>query len=559
MLTLLENLFLFDIHETMIPSRMWTVIVLVFLAALCNFFAQPNELFLNGNWLFGLIGYVPLYLLCARSLHRPRDGVLAGLLYGLISTLSSYFWLSNFGDYSLWTIGAVSAIYSIFYAAFLPLLQYLIGHGSAGNSLSCHKTHHLKPLLFAIAWTAFEFFKSRGYLAFPWNLAAFPFHNLLLLNQIVELAGVWIISFTVFLLQGAMGQLILSPPTRRQPYLPALRCLACAALMTLLFILYGTFRITDIRQDIEAENDTILVLLVQQNEDSWAQGNQNAALQQVIDLSVRGIEEAREKYNRTPDIVSWSETSLSYLYSQDTPFFTQNPPELSFRDYLRFSNTGLITGAPLLREESVYMNGVIHLNREGQVLGDYGKIHLIPFAEHIPLANLPFFSAFLENVIGLPSSGWSPGEGIRTLHLDNSGLSIGTPVCFEDSFSNITRAFVGQGADILLNLTNNSWSRTRSAQMQHFVSARYRAIENRRPLLRSTNSGVTSIILPDGSIQAEIPMFQPDYLLAELKVSPESSMTFYTRYGDWFAWFMALGLLGVLLFRRYVRNSHAAM
>ena len=196
------------------------------------------------------------------------------------------------------------------------------------------------------------------------------------------------------------------------------------------------------------------------------------------------------------------------------------------------------------------MNGVIHLNPEGQLLGDYGKIHLIPFAEHIPLSDLAFFSNFLEN-IGLPASGWTPGNEIRNLHLDSLGLSVGTPVCFEDSFANNTRAFIRQGADILLNLTNNSWSRTNSAQIQHFIAARYRAIENRRPLLRTTNSGLTSIVLPDGSIQAEIPMFQPDYLLAELEIDPNAPDTFYTRYGDWFAWLVALGLLGLLLFRRF--------
>ncbi|MGI9255929.1 MAG: apolipoprotein N-acyltransferase [Salinispira sp.] len=540
------------------------IIVLVFLAALCNFLAQPNELFLGGNWFFGIFSFIPLYILALR--YTKRQNVFAGYVYALLTTLSNYFWLANFGDYSLWTIGSVSILNMIFHGAFFSLVHYLIGssefrpaHGHGRLQDRWHdqwqwQDRWLRPLLFAMAWTAFEFFKSRGYLAFPWNLAAFPFHNWLTLNQIGELAGIWPISFVIFLLQSSIAELISSMnnrPSKNRLHEPALRYVLCAAAILLAFNLYGFFRLNNVRlEQGEGENEEpVIVLLVQQNADSWSRGEEISALQTLIGLSNDGIDESLRTYGRVPDIVSWSETSLRYPYNPNNAFFAENPPGISFREYLAGSNTDLITGAPIVRSERVYMNGVIHLDSGGNALGDYGKIHLIPFAEHIPLTNLPLFANFLENTIGLYPSGWTPGEGIRTFHFADSKLRIGTPVCFEDSFATNARAFAQDGADLLLNLTNNSWSRTQSAQYQHFVAARYRAIETRRPLLRATNSGLTSIIMPDGSIHNHIPMFEPAYLLAEIHVNRNAGISFYTRYGDWFAWLVGAGMVLVLIKR----------
>jgi apolipoprotein N-acyltransferase len=305
-----------------------------------------------------------------------------------------------------------------------------------------------------------------------------------------------------------------------------------------------------------ADADTLTVLLVQQNVDSWASGDRSLGLRRAIDLSLEGILESSSRYSSAPDLIAWSETSLNRPYGPDSGYYENNPSPISMRNFLAFSSAELITGAPIIRSYQPLeaYNGSIHIDSRGRLLGEYGKIQLIPFAEHIPFTDFKPLSSFLESVIGLPPSGWTAGKRIELFTLAD-GLKVGTPICFEDSFARNTRLFVADGADILLNLTNNAWSKTRSAQMQHLVSARYRAIENRRFLLRSTNGGVTSIIGPDGRIIRETPMFEENYLLERVSVPRNQGLTFYSRFGDWFAWLAVALLFAFIVVRRRETDS----
>ncbi|HAP55672.1 MAG TPA: hypothetical protein DCQ16_07200 [Spirochaetaceae bacterium] len=108
-------------------------------------------------------------------------------------------------------------------------------------------------------------------------------------------------------------------------------------------------------------------------------------------------------------------------------------------------------------------------------------------------------------------------------------------MCFEDAFAELCRRYFLQGADLLINLTNDSWSRTRSAQIQHWAIARFRAIENRRTLVRSTNSGVSCVVDPWGRSLVELPQFEAGTMLVRVPVYADSGLSVYGRFGDWFA------------------------
>ncbi len=512
---------------------------LIIFSALLNWLAQPNELFNQGTIVCGLVSYVPIYLAFRKNIHTARQSIKLGLLYAVISTISSYFWLSNFGEYSLWTIGGVILVYLVFYGTFFRLLFHLA---------SVKPPEQVFPFAFVLAWVSFEFFKSRGYLAFPWNLAAFPFHRINVFNQIADVAGVWIISAAVFMLQAWGAEYYLKRTSHSR------NGLVMSLAVIVAFFGYGTIRLAQFSfADSSASEDSreITALLIQQNVDSWAADDPAEGMRTAIALSRKGMEESLKKYGKKPDIISWSETSLRYPYetSPGPEYYRSEPSEYPFSRFLNDTGTGLVTGAPIILnlDPPSSMNGVLHIARNGTVQFRYGKIHLVPFAEHLPFSDIPVVATFLREVIGLPSRGWTAGRTISLLYFEESGLYAGTPICFEDSFSNLTRQFVREGADILLNLTNNSWSKTKSAQLQHLISSKYRSIENRRPLLRATNSGVTSIIDRRGRMVEEIPMFNSNYLLGKLKVASDAGLTIYSRFGDWFAWTMVSGLLAVLI------------
>ena len=122
-------------------------------------------------------------------------------------------------------------------------------------------------------------------------------------------------------------------------------------------------------------------------------------------------------------------------------------------------------------------------------------------------------------------------------------MRFATPICFEDAFPDLNRRFIRAGADLLVNLTNDSWSQTVSAETQHFVAAKLRAVENRRVLIRATNGGVTAAIDPWGRVIGEVaPLFTATSLRLQVPVYRPVADTPYTRFGDYLPW-----LLGLLL------------
>jgi apolipoprotein N-acyltransferase len=122
----------------------------------------------------------------------------------------------------------------------------------------------------------------------------------------------------------------------------------------------------------------------------------------------------------------------------------------------------------------------------------------------------------------------------------------GVPICFEDAFPDVCARFFRNGADILVNITNDSWSLTDSAETQHFVVARFRSIEFRRVLARATNAGVTAVVDAEGRTIASLPLFTEAVLPVEIPVQISPAPTTYFLLGDWFPAFLALSLFGCI-------------
>ena len=133
---------------------------------------------------------------------------------------------------------------------------------------------------------------------------------------------------------------------------------------------------------------------------------------------------------------------------------------------------------------------------------------------------------------------------IFSLPLRTGGsVRFATPICFEDAFPDLNRRFILAGADLLVNLTNDAWSRTVSAETQHFVAAKLRAVENRRVLVRATNGGVTAAVDPWGrAIGDPVPLFTATAVRLQVPVYRPPAATPYTRFGDYLP-----PLLGLLL------------
>jgi apolipoprotein N-acyltransferase len=219
---------------------------------------------------------------------------------------------------------------------------------------------------------------------------------------------------------------------------------------------------------------------------------------------------------------------LDYLAEQDVPFVIGND------DARREMNA---EG----RWEQVDYNAVLLFDR-GEIAGLYRKLRLVPFTEHFPYGKqFPWIYEALERA---DTHFWKPGDAATVF--ESRGIKFSSPICFEDTFGYLSRDFVRNGAELLVNLSNDAWSRSLPAQMQHLSMAVFRAVENRRAMVRSTASGQTCGIDPTGRIIAMAEPFTEAWLTVEVPLLQEE--TFYTRYGDFLPWiFMTLAALLLII------------
>jgi apolipoprotein N-acyltransferase len=189
-------------------------------------------------------------------------------------------------------------------------------------------------------------------------------------------------------------------------------------------------------------------------------------------------------------------------------------------------------------------NSAILFSSELKVIGKYSKVHLVPFGEYVPL------SGYLElGTLVAASGAFSPGDGFNLISFGDK--KFGTFICFESIFPDIGRAFKEQGADFLVELTNDAWFERTSALYQHLGMAAFRAIETRLPLIRATNTGISSFINRNGKIEGVTRAFTEEILDGTITI--QKGKTIYAHYGDWFFWlqgFVFISLVGYFVFKR---------
>jgi len=535
--------------------RRSTLILLTLISSLLFPLSLPNEVFHYGNAALGFVSLAPAF---AAVVLAPSYGFasILGMVFGGLSTVLTSYWLSFFQGYSVWTMGGTALAYMGFNAMLFPYLR-AFGRSRTG----------LRPLLMAMAWTAYEFFKSVGFTAYPWGLSAYPVAGILPLIQVADVTGVYGVCFLLAFANALVAEWMLVSPGRasgpaivsaggglpRFPEAPARRLAGLAAFWAfcLAAILgYGAWRLaTPIPKVLSAR-----FLLVQQNMDPWDPGGTGKVLRTSQELTLQGLAEA----GGPVDLVVWSESSLnSPIVVNDREWY---PEKNALVPYAR--KTGvyhLVGGAVILnwpevlrtrkQETAKEMNSAIFFAPDGSVLDTYGKIHPVPFAEAVPFYDNPAVYRFFAEVLDLRYM-WTLGSRrtVFRLPLDGGGeLAFATPICFEDAFAGLCSDMIKDGADILVNLTNDSWSNQASSEIQHFVVARWRAVENRRTLVRSTNGGMSVVVDPWGRILDTMPLFEKTSKTVEVPVYRENGFTFYARYGDWLpVAFLALLFLAIL-------------
>ena len=307
-----------------------------------------------------------------------------------------------------------------------------------------------------------------------------------------------------------------------------------------MVLFYGKVRLMEINK-ISQTSLEIPVGLIQGNIDQGIKWNK-AFRQQAIAIHQRLSVESLKNGAR---LIIWPESS--------TPFYFQSSLDYQrvIFDIISGSDTYILVGSPFF----IQLNNVVRnynsaflLSPRRKVLERYEKIHLVPYGEYIPLKR--FFPFINKMVVGIGD--FYSGERRTIFKIPDGSFSV--LICYEIIFPDLTRRFVKDGAQFLVNITNDAWFGNTSAPFQHLSMATVRAIENRRFIARAANTGISAIIDATGEIQSTTKLFTEQLLTGTIR--PLSIKTFYTRFGDVFAYLsivFSFFLISFALLKRFKR------
>ena len=241
-------------------------------------------------------------------------------------------------------------------------------------------------------------------------------------------------------------------------------------------------------------------------------------------------------YPTHPDLVVWPEAPAPFF--ENDPRFQKAMASIVQAEKAPLIVSGIGSNPDPAGNEILDHVSAMVFAADGQEIGRYDKIHLVPFGEFVPFPKLLFFAHKLTGAV----SRFTPGTERTTFRLN--GHRYGVFICYEAVFADEVRHFAQLGGEVLVNISDDGWYGDTSAPWQHLNMARMRAIENRRWLLRDTNNGVTAVIDPYGRVRQSIPRHQVDALPAQYGFRDD--ITFYTAHGDLFAWLCVLLSIVVL-------------
>jgi apolipoprotein N-acyltransferase len=239
-----------------------------------------------------------------------------------------------------------------------------------------------------------------------------------------------------------------------------------------------------------------------------------------------------------PGVVVWPEAQ--------SPLLSDDPRLTALMRTLATTAHAPVVAGMLGHDENGTYNSAVFTAPDGTILGRYDKIHLVPFGEYIPYRKLFFFAHKLtQQLVDLQR-----GKERKVFRAD--GHSFGMFICYESIFASEIRPFALNGADVLVNISDDGWYGDTSAPWQHLNMARMRAVENHRWILLDTNNGITAAIDPRGRVTYSAPRNVETSLV--VRYGYERDLTFYTRYGDVFACLCGIIVIGALLFFTFRRR-----
>jgi apolipoprotein N-acyltransferase len=244
-------------------------------------------------------------------------------------------------------------------------------------------------------------------------------------------------------------------------------------------------------------------------------------------LSARHFEMSKAALRQLPDdgtprLVIWPESPMNFAYGGDSQFREM------IAAFTKTNNTVVLLNSQEAAPNDGIYNSAVLVNQQGSLVAQYDKIRLLPFGEYVPLPRWVPGAGLIRGMVG----DFTPGSNYGLMPV--GPVRAGVFICIESAYPSIARRFTLEGADVLINISNDGYLGPTAVMRQHLANAIFRAVENGRPLLRVTNTGITAFITPAGEVRDATPGFKPD--VRTWRVARNASApTFYAVHGDLFA------------------------
>ncbi len=262
--------------------------------------------------------------------------------------------------------------------------------------------------------------------------------------------------------------------------------------------------------------------------------------QRQVDLAEAEIDQLRSTNNELPTTVVLPESPMNFMYNDDREF------QKFIGDFARRNNVSvLFNSAEPDATNGKYFNSAVMVGPDGKKLDQYDKLYLLPFGEAVPRPLDGIMPGFVGN--------FSYGREYDLLPVGDA--KAGVMICFESHFGQLSREYVRNGADVIIEMTNDGYLGPTPVLRQHLANAVFRAVETNRPVLRVTNVGITAYITENGNVLDPLPSYQEGTRVWTVSRS-DGSQTFYVRYGDWFAWLCTVVTMGLVIFGIGSRRKH---
>ena len=499
-----------------VPSRWQTAMAVG--SAILLILAFPNFEF----WWLAWIGLAPL-LFAVVATSRKRTAFILGLLWGTVFFYGTCWWLTypmiHYGDVSAWLAYPLLLLPVIFVSVFPALACLCI-------SIAVKRFGATAIFTAPIIWVAFDWLRG-AVTGMDWNALGYApaFHPMMV--QLARLGGTYAVTFLIVLTNAAIAFSMVRQ-SRRSLIINA----AVAAIIVLLIALSNP-RTSMRDQVIDFTNDTLIVGV--QPDVPMTRSDERAyrdLLERHLQISETALAtDPARRFRRR--LIIWPESPMNFSYSLDAEL--QN----TIANFAQTNHTSVLLNSLEPAPNGGSYNSAILVNEQGQKIAQYDKIRLMPFGEYVPLPRWLPGSGSVRGIVGE----FTPGSSYTLMPL--GALRAGVFICIEAAHPEVARGFTNEGANVLINISNDGYLGPTAVMRQHLANAVFRAVENDRDIIRVTNSGITAYISANGAVSDTTPPFQEAVRTWTISKDGTGS-TFYSRHGDLFAYGCALITLGFI-------------